>query len=198
MLSVFPLSDHGFREKAKQSLVSVARGYVLDAAMVAAIEALLRESYPLASVSRRESVANPGLEAFRDDDTLDVQLVLRMNAGDVTAAGRLYDRHAALVYSIVARTTADRDLSRRATVNTFRKDIVGPCQAVIPRRGEAGSITTSRRKEQEPHLNTDLSRQIHALTRELHDRRMEVVREFWIRAHARDDQRRRQECEMCE
>lgn len=147
-LVVFPADDGGFRKKAVESRAQAAGRRTLNPELIATMEALLRENYPLATVLRRHSIAG-GWEVFRDGDVLDIQLLLRMKAGDLGAAGRLYDRHASLVYSIAARTTADGDLARTAVIDTFRASKAEPVdpgsvRVSMARRARAIAVALAR------------------------------------------------------
>lgn len=127
-LFVYPASDGVFQQTAERSFATVDRRHVIDPGVRSAMEALLRETYPLASVSPRERPTGSGWDVFRDGDVLDVQLVLRMQAGDLAAAGRLYDRHASLAYAIASRTTVDRRGTDAAVVTAFRTLMTDPIE----------------------------------------------------------------------
>jgi DNA-directed RNA polymerase specialized sigma24 family protein len=123
-LSVYPASDTVFRATVERSFSSVAGSVIDDPAMLSAMEALLRPSYPLAKLQRRGTSgglpASQAWDAFRDATVLDDELLRRARAGEATAVGQLYDRHVAVAYSIAARLAGQSEAASAAVVSAVR------------------------------------------------------------------------------
>ncbi len=93
-------------------------------ALLAAVAALLRPSYPLATVQPRATPGTDhgtlGLDAFRDGTVLGDELLRRARSGLSDAVGQLYDRHHALAYGIAVRTAGDVAAGADAVIDAFR------------------------------------------------------------------------------
>ncbi|MDQ3553010.1 MAG: hypothetical protein M3395_01165 [Chloroflexota bacterium] len=100
---------------------------------MSAVEALLRISYPLATIQgrgvRRPRGGPSSWEIFRDDLVLDHELLRRARAGELTSAGQLYDRHHRLAYGIALSTSGRRDVAAGALIAGFRALMVDPTPA---------------------------------------------------------------------
>jgi DNA-directed RNA polymerase specialized sigma24 family protein len=124
-LFVYPVSDARFRLAVEASYSESEGQPVADEAMLAAVAALLRPSYPLATVHARATPGPHGetifWDAFRDDTVLDDELLRRARSGLSEAVGQLYDRHHALVCGVALRTVVDRADASDAVVDAFRR-----------------------------------------------------------------------------
>jgi hypothetical protein len=101
---LYPHTDATFSRSVASSLALSGEGSVRDEVILSAVEALLRTSYPLATIQGRGARHPRGgpasWEIFRDDLVLDHELLRRARAGEVAAAGQLYDRHHGFAYGI--------------------------------------------------------------------------------------------------
>ncbi len=105
------------------SLALSGEGNVTDEVILSAVEALLRTSYPLATIQGRGARHPRGgpesWEILRDDLVLDHELLCRTRAGEVAAAGQLYDRHHRFAYGVALTTTGRPEVAARALVAAF-------------------------------------------------------------------------------
>lgn len=123
-LSVYPVSDIRFRHAVETSYGGVDGLYPTGEGLLAAVSALIRPSYPLATVQPRGWAGHRDetftWDAFRDGTVLDDELVRRARAGAPDATGQLYDRHAALAHDIALRTAGIPQAAADAVVTAFR------------------------------------------------------------------------------
>ncbi len=120
---LYPPSDAAFSRSVATSLAMSGGRVVKDEAILSAVEALLRTSYPLAIIQGRgvrHARGGPASwEIFRDDQVLDQELLRRSRIGEIAAAGQLYDRHHRLAYGIALTTSGRPDVAAAAVVSAF-------------------------------------------------------------------------------
>lgn len=119
---VYPAGDLRFRATVETSMVHVGGRAIEDEAVLAAVEALLRTSYPLATLQVRPRAASGHgtvCDAFRDGVVLDDELVRRARAGEQAAASQLYDRHARLAYATAVHAAGRSSAALDAVVDAF-------------------------------------------------------------------------------
>jgi hypothetical protein len=129
----YPSSDAIFKERVETSLAAVSTS-IDEAGLAAAVEAMLRTTYPLATVRPccpGEDV--PKLDAFRDGAAFDAELVRLARSGDLTAVNELYERHHQLAYRAAAGVVGDTATAAEAVVAAFRS-IVFSSQGAWPVR----------------------------------------------------------------
>ena len=130
----FPTGDTEFATAVDSSVESVGGRRVSDPGVVAAIQALLRETYPLASL--RESLSDaglpPGWEAFRDEAVRDAEMIERAREGDERAFDELYDRHHLLAYHVAVQVAGHSDAAASAVVAAYRSVIAGGSENAAP------------------------------------------------------------------
>ena len=103
-LFLYPMSDVAFRRTVETTFAAIDGGSFRDERLLAAVAALLRPTYPLATVVARQP-ARGGREprawdAFRDDTALDDELLRRARAGVAVAERQLHDRYGALAFGV--------------------------------------------------------------------------------------------------
>ncbi|CAN5171142.1 hypothetical protein BH24CHL7_BH24CHL7_07590 [soil metagenome] len=136
MLSLFPAGDPNFRAAVEASVAVVGRRAARDPAMLAAMDALLRSSYPLASVqvaAATDPRSVPRWDVFRDGTVLDDELCRRARSGDHGAVGQLYDRHHRLAHAVSFHVAASSDVAPYAVVAAFHS-VVAQDRAGLPVR----------------------------------------------------------------
>jgi hypothetical protein len=136
-LFVYPASDTRFAADVVTSLSPLLGQPITDAAVLAAAEATLRSTYPLAALQPRPAKASPmrrgaAWDVFRDGEALDGELLRRAGRGDASAVGQLYDRHQRLAYSVAAAAVGPSPDAEDAVVTAFR--------VVISDDGEPGDV----------------------------------------------------------
>lgn len=103
-LFLYPMSDVVFRRTVETSFATLDGRSAGDEAMLAAVAAMLRPTYPLAIVVARPFTAGVAetraWDAFRDDTSLDDELLRRARAGQPLAERQLHDRHSALAFAV--------------------------------------------------------------------------------------------------
>ncbi len=130
---LYPHTDATFSRSVATSLAMSGEGSIRDEVILSAVEALLRTSYPLATVQGRGARHPRGgpasWEIFRDDLVLDQELLRRARAGEVAAAGQLYDRHHRFAYGIALTTSGRPEVAAGALVAAFGALMVDPASA---------------------------------------------------------------------
>jgi hypothetical protein len=129
-LTLYPARDIRFTRVVQQSMAGIDGRPVDDPGVLAAMEALLVTTYPLATVQRRSAAAGNSWDVFRDAQALDVELLRRARRGESAAAGQLYDRHGRLTYSLALLVAGRPDAAAEAVVEAFQTVI-----ATWPRAG---------------------------------------------------------------
>lgn len=131
----YPPGDPAFRASVETSFRAVAGRPIGDEGVLAAVQALVRTTYPLAIVRVRFEGASPApsWDVFRDDSVLDDEMVLRARGGDPQAVEDLYDRHHELAYRVALRMAADAQVAAGAVVAAFRA-LVADREAAWPPR----------------------------------------------------------------
>jgi DNA-directed RNA polymerase specialized sigma24 family protein len=124
-LFAYPTTDARFAAHAVTSLSPLLGRPITDPAVLAAAEASLRSSYPLAALQPRPARASPrrrgaAWDVFRDGEALDDELLRRARGGDRSAVGQLYDRHQGLAYSVAAAMAGRPPEAQDAVVTAFR------------------------------------------------------------------------------
>jgi hypothetical protein len=118
-LFLHPVGDPAFRDAVHRSFSGLPIDAVTDPAILAAVEASLLPTYPLAKVWRRSGEQVPAWDAFRDGSILDDELLRRARAGDREAGALLYDRNMRLAYSAAAQVLGPAPAAAAAVVSAF-------------------------------------------------------------------------------
>jgi hypothetical protein len=122
-LFVYPPADPVFRREVETTLAPLAGRPVEDVGVLAAAAALLRTTYPQATIQSRGRAAAgrraAAWDVFRDEAALDAELAHRARAGMPEALAQLYDRHHALAYSVAARVAGPLVHADDAVVAAF-------------------------------------------------------------------------------
>jgi len=119
---VFPATDREFTQSVESSLTTVGGRPIGDAGVLAAVEALLRTTYPLATLQRREDISrvdSNAWDAFRDGSALDDELLRRARASSAFALEQLYERHQRLVYAVAVNAIGRSEAAATAVVAAF-------------------------------------------------------------------------------
>ena len=152
-LFLHPSTDPRFRAQVHRSLGPSGGRPVDDPEAIAAVEALLRDSYPLASVEARDGTEAVSWDIFRDGAALDRELVRRVRSGDAPAAGRIYDRHGRTAYAVALRATGRPSAAADAIIESFHAVIQDTSGALDLRVALA---TRARRASQRTISSEDL------------------------------------------
>jgi hypothetical protein len=128
---VYPADDAGFADAVAAAVAPLRPPFVEDPRLVAATEALLRVSYPLANIQIRVRPIEAGTawDVFRDPAVLDDELVVRTREGDRDALSELYDRHHRLAYTVALAARGRAPAAENAVVTAFRSLIADPSDA---------------------------------------------------------------------
>ena len=131
----YPPGDPAFRASVENSIGAVTGRPIEDEGILAAVQALVRTTFPLAIVRVRFEGAPPApsWDAFRDESVLDDEMVLRARTGDHRAVEDLYDRHHDLAFRVALRVAADAQVAAGAVVSAFRV-LVADREAAWPPR----------------------------------------------------------------
>lgn len=149
----YPSDDSAFEAAIDTSMHVVGGRAIENEAIVAAIQASIRTTYPLATVrpGLGGAARTAGWEAFRDESALDNEMVRRARLGDEAAVDDLYERHHALAYDVAMCLAGRSEAAAAAVVAAFRETIVGSRDASPVRerlataaRDAAGEATPAR------------------------------------------------------
>jgi hypothetical protein len=116
-----PARDRRFAKHVRHSMAPTGGRPIDDLGVMAAVEALLRTSYPLASVQSRTGHTATSWDVFRDDAVLDAELVLRAQQGAAAAVGQLFDRHGSLMYAVAVQAAGRTDAASSALIVAFQQ-----------------------------------------------------------------------------
>ena len=148
----YPPDDAAFRDRVEASIGAVARQPIEDERILAAVTAMVRSTYPLATVRVRfekSSSAESSWDVFRDESVLDNEMLLRARTGDRVAMEELFDRHHALVYRVATRMAPQSHMAAAAVVAAFRT-LVADRQAAWPPRVRLGMASCDAAREAAP------------------------------------------------
>ena len=120
---VYPDSDSAFKAHADGVAAALGGQPIFDERILAAAEALLRASYPLATVQVRDlQSARSGdteWDLFRDVAVRDDEMVRRVGHGDQAALGDLYDRYHRMALAISSHLTNSAQLAIETVAAAF-------------------------------------------------------------------------------
>ncbi|MEO6350422.1 MAG: hypothetical protein ABIP53_07205 [Candidatus Limnocylindrales bacterium] len=116
--------DTRFRLAVELSYGAADVDPILGDELLGAVAALLRSTYPLATVEMR-AIPGPHRDALawdasRESAVLDDELARRARAGQSDAMEQLYDRHYRLVYAIAEGTAQGSTGAAAAVIDAFR------------------------------------------------------------------------------